>query len=98
MFLDTKDSNTTDIGSCHQVMQSAVKNQGYLFSKAVLERAMSDNGDCTTMLGNECVQAIKKMISNEVANIPLRTGSCSGMNTTMPRECSGVDRTFSNRR
>jgi hypothetical protein len=55
---------------------------------------MSDNGDCMTILGNECVQAIEKMTTNEVAKFPFRAGRCSEMNPTIPRECSGVIDTF----
>lgn len=90
MFFDTKDSNMTDIGTCHQTIQASVNQQGYSWKKAVLERSLKDDGDCTTLLGDECVAALKKKYIKEAANWPLRAGKCDGMNNTMPKECSGV--------
>jgi hypothetical protein len=90
MFLDTGSSNTTDIGSCHQTLQAQIGELSYSLSKMVLERSLNDNGDCTTMLGQECVDAIKKQTTLSAAQGPLRTGLCSRLNRTIPDECSGV--------
>jgi hypothetical protein len=89
MFLDTKDSNMTDIGTCHQTIKASNNPGSYSWTKAIMERSLKDNGDCSTLLGKECVTALKKMYLGEATNWPLRAGKCAGMNSTMPRECSG---------
>jgi hypothetical protein len=90
MFLDTGNSDMTKIGSCHQTLQAQIAGLSYSLSKSVLERSMNDNGDCTIMLGQECVDAMKKQATLEAARGPLRTGSCSDMNRIIPEQCSGV--------
>jgi hypothetical protein len=94
IFLDTKDSNMTDIGTCHQTIQASFNRLGYSWTRAVLERSLKDSGDCTALLGKKCITALKKMYLDEAANWPLRAGKCAGMNNTMPRECSGVGPTL----
>jgi hypothetical protein len=90
MFLDTKDSNMTNLGSCHQTLQAEIGGQGYTLSKLVLERSVNDNGDCTAMLGQDCVSAIKQRSMYQASEWPLRTGSCARMNGTIPAECDGL--------
>jgi hypothetical protein len=97
MFLDTKDPNMTDIGACHTSLQPEMTGLSYRWLKTVLERGMTDNGDCTVLLGNECAQAMRKQLIQEVAMGPVRTGKWAGMNTTVPLECSGIGRTTTNR-
>lgn len=61
----------------------------YKFSKEVLERSVNDNGDCKTMLGEECVEALR-IHYTESATYGMTRGRCpSGLdwNTTVPRQC-----------
>lgn len=94
LFLDTKDSNMTNIGSCHQTIQVSGGFQGYLLPKSTLERSVGDNKDCSEMLTMKCVQALKDRALNEALNFNMRYGKCSGMNNTLPDECSGMPSSF----
>ncbi|KAH4033734.1 hypothetical protein HBI81_154480 [Parastagonospora nodorum] len=94
LFLDTKDSNMTNIGSCHQTIQVSAGLQGYLLPKSTLERSVGDNKDCSEMLTNKCVQALKSRALDEALNFGMRYGKCLGMNNTLPEECSGMPSTF----
>ncbi|KAH7413648.1 hypothetical protein DE146DRAFT_761934 [Phaeosphaeria sp. MPI-PUGE-AT-0046c] len=90
MFLNTGDSNMTDIGSCHQSIQPESRMLKFQWTREVMERSLQDNGDCGSLLGDKCVEALKIRAANEAAEWPLRTGSCAGMNSSMPPECSGT--------
>jgi hypothetical protein len=89
MFLDTKDSNLTGIGSCHQTLQAEIGVQGYTMSREVLDRSERDGGDCRILLGNDCVEALRKTSAEEVTEWSLKTGGC-GMSSEIPPECSGL--------
>ncbi|EAT81679.2 hypothetical protein SNOG_11180 [Parastagonospora nodorum SN15] len=73
LFLDTKDSNMTNIGSCHQTIQVSAGLQGYLLPKSTLERSVGDNKDCSEMLTNKCVQALKSRALDEALNFGVET-------------------------
>lgn len=73
MFLDTGDSNMTNIGSCHQILIGGASSSSFGWTKEALERSMQeDKGDCTRILGDECIQAIKKNAATEAVNGPYR--------------------------
>jgi hypothetical protein len=87
LLLDTVDSNVTRMGMCHQYIQAYDDRQGgFRWKKEVLERSLNDNGDCKTMLGNECVDALTRHYKRQ-AMIQLSQGDCAGTNYTMPTEC-----------
>jgi hypothetical protein len=87
LLLDTVDSNATRMGMCHQYIQAYDARQGgYRWKKEVLKRSLTDNGDCKTMLGNECVDALARHYKRQAIN-QLSEGSCFGTNNTVPTEC-----------
>jgi hypothetical protein len=100
MFLDTKDSRMSNIGSCHQPLQVAGFDNKYEWTRELLERSLEDNGDCTTLLSNECLEALKD--TNRIGTASMqKTGSCLQLNRTMPAECNsgfgtslGIRRTY----
>ncbi|KAF2114475.1 hypothetical protein BDV96DRAFT_647179 [Lophiotrema nucula] len=62
------------------------------FSKKVLERSVNDNGDCKTMLGDECVEALVEKY-RQVASTSMMRGRCpsgSQWNFTVPEACSDI--------
>lgn len=89
MFLDTGNSNMTHIGACHHTMQAAINGIGYEWTKDVMQKSLEDSGDCSVLLGQECIQALRTKFRDQASQWPLRTGDCRGMNTTMPQECNG---------
>jgi hypothetical protein len=97
MFLDTGDSDMDLIGSCHQTLQSAVSEGRFEWTREAMERGLEDNGDCTTLLSKECLDALKKP-GMGFPSIQ-RSAKCSELNTTMPDECTGgLTRSRRNRR
>lgn len=73
LFLDTGDSNMTNIGSCHQTLSSGSKISQFQWTREALKRSLeAENGDCTGILGDECVQAVKRKALIEVAEGPIR--------------------------
>lgn len=72
MFLDTGGSNMTDIGSCHQTIQAETGAGTFQWTREVVERSLKDNGDCMTLLGYSCVQALKEKARKNAAEFPLR--------------------------
>jgi hypothetical protein len=100
MFLDTKDSNMQMIGSCHQTLQAADSNNGYKWTRELLERGLEDNGDCTTLLSNECLEALRdtRRLAASSPSVQ-RSANCLGLNRTMPEQCnSGFGSTLLNKR
>lgn len=89
MFLDTGNSNMTDIGACHHTIQPAINGIGYQWTKDVMQRSLDDNGDCSILLGSKCIDALRTQFRDQASQWPLRTGTCRGMNNSMPFECAG---------
>lgn len=89
MFLDTGNSNMTHIGACHHTIQPSINGVGFSWTKEAVQRSLDDNGDCSALLGSTCIEALRTKFRDQAAMFPLRTGSCRGMNTTMPEECAG---------
>lgn len=88
LLLDTSDSNLTEMGVCHNTMKPHMLRTSFQLPKDVMEQSLMDKGDCTTMLGRECVEALKYWYSHQAASASLVTGSCEGYNNTVPAECS----------
>lgn len=75
IFLDTGDSNMTDIGSCHQTIQPEAgdwRRLRFRWTREILERSLDDNGDCTSILSAECINALKKQAADQASQWPLR--------------------------
>jgi hypothetical protein len=89
MFLDTGNSNMTDIGACHHTLQPAINGIGYQWTKDVMQRSLEDKGDCSVLLGSKCIDALRTQFRDQASQWPLRTGTCRGMNNSMPLECAG---------
>jgi hypothetical protein len=90
MWLNTGKSNATGMGTCFQTTDVYGVN-GFEFSREVLERSVDDKGDCKTMLGEECVAALKDHYARSGMKSAFE-GTCSGgsFNTTVPHECAGL--------
>ncbi|KAF2794593.1 hypothetical protein K505DRAFT_336812 [Melanomma pulvis-pyrius CBS 109.77] len=91
LWLNTGSSNTTNMGMCEESTSSYELGE-YKFSKEVLERSVNDNGDCKTMLGEECVEALRVHYT-ESAIYAMRKGQCpsgSDWNITVPQQCRGL--------
>ena len=94
MWLNTGDSNLTDIGFCMTQSVSYGFPSEYFFSKDVMLRSADDNGDCKTMLGNECVAALQAHYQRE-ASQSMMSGECpnngnGGINNTIPYQCQDL--------
>ncbi|KAF2826960.1 hypothetical protein CC86DRAFT_455552 [Ophiobolus disseminans] len=87
VLLDTADSNLTEMGACHQTIQAETMRGRFQMGRSILERGLSDSGDCTTMLGAECVEALKIWYKHQAAGTHVVTGSCANTNNTLPKEC-----------
>jgi hypothetical protein len=75
MFLDTGDSNVTDIGSCHQTIDTVLQwgsRWSFQWTREVLERSQEDNGDCTSILSAGCTTALKEQAADPAAQWLLR--------------------------
>jgi hypothetical protein len=90
MWLNTGKSNTTGMGTCFQTTDIRGVD-GFEFSREVLERSVDDKGDCKTMLGEDCVAALKDHYARSGMNAA-SAGTCGGgsFNTTIPHECAGL--------
>lgn len=89
-YFNTNESNTTGIGLCTLALPT--ENLGtYTFPRRVLERSIRDNGDCRTMIGDQCLAAWKRQYSG-LANRLIYGASCTGtsLNTTVPHECADI--------
>jgi hypothetical protein len=87
----TKPSDLADIGVCMDTT-SSYYTQHYAFSKEVLERSLNDTEDCTTMLGNECANALKEHYARDARN-SMMSGVCSAAtdwNKTVPYQCASL--------
>lgn len=95
-FIDTGNTTTANMGLC--VESAAITfNDFYLFSRKVLQRASEDKGDCKTMFGEQCVDALKRHFSRQAVEYA-RKGECptaeygftstAVQNQTVPWECS----------
>lgn len=72
-------------------------NDEFLFSEKVLRRAAQDKGDCKTMFGAECVDALKRHFATQAIEYA-RKGECptdeyeftstAQQNQTVPWECA----------
>jgi len=87
LLLDTADSNLTEMGSCHHTVQAEQFTSNFQWTKERLERSLDDNGDCMTLLGSECVAALKRWYARQGAQA-MMLGDCSATNTTFLEECS----------
>lgn len=72
MFLDTKVSNMTNIGSCHQTIQAESDTSMFQWTREAVNRGLKDDGDCMTLLGAKCVEALKQKAKENAALFPLR--------------------------
>ncbi|KAF2020565.1 hypothetical protein BU24DRAFT_3052 [Aaosphaeria arxii CBS 175.79] len=88
IFVDTGNSNTTDIIGCME-STSLTATTGFAFSEKVLRRSLEDKGDCKTMLGEKCVEALERQY-HDYGVVAMKTFSCMKpiFNTTIPKECS----------
>jgi hypothetical protein len=91
VWLNVGDSNTTNIGMCMDTTWTYSLDE-YLFSKEVLERSVNDNGDCKTMLGEECVSALESHYKKSAAGSMIRGNCPTGAfwNTTVPYQCASL--------
>jgi hypothetical protein len=97
LWLDTRDSNIVRwgdlMGLCHNYVPLQNRTTGNLtWSREVLERAQDDNGDCRTMLGTECVEALESWYHDQghMAWITKESPACSAIQHTIPSECEGI--------
>jgi len=84
-WLNVAESNTTNIGMCMDTTRAYAFGE-YKFSKEVLKRSVNNNGDCRTMLGEECVSALESHYRREATKSMTR-GRCparSEWNITVP--------------
>ncbi|KAF2008371.1 hypothetical protein BU24DRAFT_98581 [Aaosphaeria arxii CBS 175.79] len=74
-FLDTADSNMTNIGLCSGGLRLMDRNTWQL-SKGVIERSLKDNGDCKIMLGEACTEALRQHYEREARMAYMIHGRC----------------------
>jgi hypothetical protein len=97
LWLDTGDSNMERLGDlmglCHNYVPLQNRTTGNLtWSREVLERAQDDDGDCRTMLGTECVEALQSWYQNQGQAIWTtdQSPACSSIEHALPSECEGM--------
>ncbi|RYN84597.1 hypothetical protein AA0117_g811 [Alternaria alternata] len=97
LWLDTGDSNMERLGDiiglCHSFVPLQNRTTGDLtWSREVLERASEDDGDCKTMLGTECVEALESWYrrQGQAAWNDDQYPPCSAIQNTIPSECEGM--------
>jgi hypothetical protein len=95
-WVNTGDSNNTDIGSCVDATWTYSgyplngAGTGFQFPKEVVERSVNDTGDCKTMFGEECVQALEEHYKNQAAKAS-SLGTCQIQpNDTVPWQCADI--------
>jgi len=77
------------MGFCHNVVPlQDFTSSNLTFSRQVLERAQDDNGDCKTMLGEECVQALQAWYSS--TGMVWGSQDCNTITHKIPSECEGM--------
>ncbi|KAH7349191.1 hypothetical protein BKA66DRAFT_575983 [Pyrenochaeta sp. MPI-SDFR-AT-0127] len=95
-FIDTGKTNTANMGLCIENAPITF-NSFFLFSEKVLRRAAQDKGDCKTMFGVQCVNALKRHFSiqaieyarkGECPTIEYGFNSTAAQNQTVPWECA----------
>ncbi|PSN74146.1 hypothetical protein BS50DRAFT_615100 [Corynespora cassiicola Philippines] len=94
-FIDTGDSDTSNMGLCFTSI-SPWNNNFFRFSKKVLRRAATDPGDCKTMFGEQCVEALRRHFTRQALDFASK-GECPTLeygftssattNSTVPWEC-----------
>jgi hypothetical protein len=94
LWLDTGDSNMERLGRrmgfLHNYIPLQNRTNGNLsWSREVLERSQEDSGDCKTMLGEECVQALQSWYSNQATSVWLSDGDYA-IEHTIPSKCEGM--------
>jgi uncharacterized protein YheU (UPF0270 family) len=95
LWLDTQDTDMeyrgNRIGLCHSYVPLQNKTGNLTWSREVLERAQDDNGDCKTMLGEECVTALERWYSGQGSAVWGNDKKrCNVMKNTIPSECKGM--------
>ncbi|CAN9096236.1 unnamed protein product [Alternaria sp. RS040] len=97
LWLDTGDSDMERLGDlmglCHSFVPLQNRTTGELaWSREVLERAGEDDGDCKTMLGTECVEALESWYrrQGQAAWNDDQYPPCSAIQNTIPSECEGM--------
>lgn len=94
LWLDIGESDMERLGNrmgfCQNYVPLQNQTNGNLtWSREVLERAQDDDGDCKTMLGEECVQALQTWYSGQAFGL-WSTQECSSIDHTIPSECEGM--------
>lgn len=88
-WINVGNSNTTGISWCMKTTDTYF-NKGFSFSREVIERGLNDNGDCNTMLGTECRNALQEQY-NGAALTSMQKGECDlSLDLKVPEECNGV--------
>lgn len=95
VLLDTAGSKVSRMSTCHSFVQAHDPDLGYSWTKEVLERSLEDSGNCKTMLGNDCVDALKRQYQQEAYTNQSRSGNCSKANFTVPAQCAGMVEPYS---
>jgi hypothetical protein len=90
-WLNVGDSNTTNMGMCMDATWAYSFGE-YKFSKEVLKRSVNDDGDCKTMLGEECVSALESHYRREATETMTRGRCPEGFewNITVPFQCASL--------
>lgn len=110
-FINTNSSKTDnpDMGICTEGLRIFDTNDAgiyiwpstFMFSRKVMERSLEDKGDCKTMLGEACVEALKRHYVNEGRQY-MEKGGCASedddlaglsdvqWNRTIPEECRSL--------
>jgi hypothetical protein len=94
IFLNTRDSNLTAMGSCHQIIRPQIglsNPRSYEWVRTVMQRSLRETGDCKATLGEECIASLKALYANEAVGQMMR-GTCLHTNNTVPKECGGLGR------
>jgi hypothetical protein len=94
IFLNTRDSNLTAMGSCHQIIRPQIglsNPRSYEWVRTVMQRSLQETGDCKATLGEECIASLKALYANEAVGQMMR-GTCMHTNNTAPKECGGLGR------
>ncbi|XP_014551364.1 hypothetical protein COCVIDRAFT_20351 [Bipolaris victoriae FI3] len=97
LWLDTEDTDMErlgdHIGLCHNYIPLQDHRTGNMtWSREVLERSQQDNGDCKTMLGEDCVAALERWYAGQGLSVwsTDRYPACTAIQNTMPPECEGM--------
>ena len=79
VLLDVDDSDVADIGACVYTMHADRGDieGGYRRTQQTPESSLQDNGDCEAMLGEGCVEALRKKHANRASFWHMDFGWCS---------------------